>query len=213
MAKLAETTYRDVNIGLANQFGVFAAKMGIDVYQVIEASNSQPYSHIHQPGIAVGGHCIPVYPRLYLWNDPDATVVRAAREANAAMPDYCVGVAKRAYGDLSGAHAVVLGACYRGGVKETAFSSVFSTVDALKVEGAIVTVHDPMFSDEELRSLGFEPHALGSDVDLAVLQCDHAEYVDLSTNDIPGVKVIVDGRHQLDPAAFPDAKFLVVGKA
>src|ERR1035437_4161393 len=125
MAKLAETTYRDVNIGLANQFGVFAAKTGIDVYQVIEASNSQPYSHIHLPGIAVGGHCIPVYPRLYLWNDPDATVVRAARAANAAMPAYCVGLAKGAYGDLSRARAVVLGASYRGGVKETAFSGVF----------------------------------------------------------------------------------------
>ena len=58
--------------------------------QVIEACNTQPYSHIHQPGIAVGGHCIPVYPRLYLWNDPAATVVRAAREANAAMPEYAV---------------------------------------------------------------------------------------------------------------------------
>ena len=66
MAKLAETTYRDVNIGLANQFALFAEKAGIDVHRVIEASNSQPYSHIHQPGIAVGGHCIPVYPRLYL---------------------------------------------------------------------------------------------------------------------------------------------------
>ena len=54
---------------------------------MIEAGNSQPYSHIHQPGIAVGGHCIPVYPRLYLSGDPDATIVRAAaREANAAMP-------------------------------------------------------------------------------------------------------------------------------
>ena len=50
MAKLAETTYRDVNIGLANQFAAFAARDGIDVYQVIEASNSQPYSHIHRPG-------------------------------------------------------------------------------------------------------------------------------------------------------------------
>ena len=66
LAKLAETTYRDVNIGLANQFGVFAAKHGIDVHRVIEASNSQPYSHIHRPGIAVGGQCIPIYPRLYL---------------------------------------------------------------------------------------------------------------------------------------------------
>ncbi len=71
MAKLAETTYRDVNIGLANQFARFADTVGIDVQRVIEACNSQPYSHIHQPGIAVGGHCIPVYPRLYLSTDPE----------------------------------------------------------------------------------------------------------------------------------------------
>ena len=213
MAKLAETTYRDVNIGLANQFGVFAAKTGIDVYQVIEASNSQPYSHIHLPGIAVGGHCIPVYPRLYLWNDPDATVVRAARAANAAMPAYCVGLAKGAYGDLTGARAVVLGASYRGGVKETAFSGVFATVEALKAEGAIVTVHDPMYTGVELRSLGLEPHTLGTEVDLAVLQSDHAQYRHLGAKDIPGVKVIVDGRRILDPGAFPDAQLLVVGKA
>ena len=90
MAKLAETTYRDVNIGLANQFGKYAAANGIDVYKVIDACNSQPYSHIHRPGIAVGGHCIPVYPRLYLWTDPDATIVRTAREANMTMPQYCV---------------------------------------------------------------------------------------------------------------------------
>jgi nucleotide sugar dehydrogenase len=212
MAKLAETTYRDVNIGLANQFAIFAAKQGIDLYQVIAASNSQPYSNIHRPGIAVGGHCIPVYPLLYLWNDPDATVVRSAHEANVAMPAYCVGLAKGAYGDLSGARAVVLGASYRGGVKETAFSGVFPTVDALRAEGATVTVHDPMYSDDEIRALGFEPHTLGSDVDLAVLQSDHVEYSDLSAKDIPGVKVIVDGRRILDAGAFPDARLLVVGK-
>jgi nucleotide sugar dehydrogenase len=213
MAKLAETTYRDVNIGLANQFGTFAAAHGIDVYQVIEASNSQPYSHIHRPGIAVGGHCIPVYPRLYLWNDPSATVVRSAREANAAMPAYAVGLARGAYGDLSGARAVVLGAAYRGGVKETAFSGVFPTVDALQAEGAIVTVHDPMYRDEELRTLGFVPHALGSSVDVALLQADHLEYKDLADTDLPGVKVVVDGRHHLDPSVFSTAKVLVIGKA
>lgn len=213
MAKLAETTYRDVNIALANQFGVFAARTGIDVYQVIEASNSQPYSHIHRPGIAVGGHCIPVYPRLYLWNDPDATVVRAARQANAAMPAYCVGLARGAYGDLSGARVVVLGASYRGGVKETAFSGVFATVEALVAEGANVSVHDPMYSGDELASLGFQPYSLGTQVDVALLQSDHAEYYDLAAKDIPGVKVIVDGRRVLDAAAFPDAVLLVVGKA
>jgi UDP-glucose/GDP-mannose dehydrogenase family, UDP binding domain len=149
-----------------------------------------------------------VYPRLYLWNDPDATVVSAAREANAAMPAYCVGLAEGAYGDLSGARAVVLGASYRGGVKETAFSGVFPTVEALKAEGATVTVHDPIYSDEELRSLGFEPHTLGSDVDLAVLQSDHAEYRRLSAKDIPGVKVIVGGRRILDDAAFPGSSDL-----
>ena len=90
LAKLAETTYRDVNIGLANQFARYADSIDVDVAKVIDACNSQPYSHIHRPGIAVGGHCIPIYPRIYLWNDPAATVVRAAREANAAMPAYAV---------------------------------------------------------------------------------------------------------------------------
>ncbi|GAA2493665.1 nucleotide sugar dehydrogenase [Terrabacter carboxydivorans] len=213
MAKLAETTYRDVNIGLANQFAVYAQKAGIDVYQVIEASNSQPYSHIHRPGIAVGGHCIPVYPRLYLWNDNDATVVRAAREANAAMPAYAVGLARGSFGDLSGARVVVLGASYRGGVKETAFSGVFGTVQALIDEGATVTVHDPMYSDEELAALGFVPHELGSAVDAAILHTDHVEYRTLAADALPGARVIVDGRNILDSAAFPDADVLTIGRA
>lgn len=213
MAKLAETTYRDVNIGLANQFGVFAAKNGIDVFQVIEASNSQPYSHIHQPGIAVGGHCIPVYPRLYLWNDPDATVVRAAREANAAMPSYTVGLAVGASGgSLEGKKAVVLGAAYRGGVKETAFSGVFATLEALREAGAKVAVHDPMYTDDELRDFEWEPYNLGEPVDIAVLQADHASYRELSAGDLPGVKVVVDGRRVLDATRFPSATFLVVGR-
>ena len=142
LAKLAETTYRDVNIGLANQFARFAAGAGVDIYQVIEASNSQPYSHIHRPGIAVGGHCIPVYPRLYLWKDPEATVVRAAREANAEMPAYTVGLAEHLHGrPLAGARVAVLGAAYRGGVKETAFSGVFATVAALRAKGAVCLLY------------------------------------------------------------------------
>ncbi|TWP35912.1 nucleotide sugar dehydrogenase [Leekyejoonella antrihumi] len=214
MAKLAETTYRDVNIGLANQFGAFAAKNGIDVYQVIEASNSQPYSHIHRPGIAVGGHCIPVYPRLYLWNDPDATVVRAAREANAAMPAYTVGLAAGAAGgDLRGKAAVVLGASYRGGVKETAFSGVFATVDALNATGAEVLVHDPMYSADELAKFGWKAYEFGQPVDVAIVQADHASYADLSSSQLPGVSVVVDGRKILDPSKFDGARFLVVGQA
>lgn len=213
MAKLAETTYRDVNIGLANQFARFAADNGIDIYEVIEASNSQPYSHIHRPGIAVGGHCIPVYPRLYLFNDPNATIVNAARAANAAMPQYTVGLLEGAHGSLSGQRVVVLGASYRGGVKETAFSGVFPTVKELAVRGAVVTVHDPWYSDEELAALGFRAHSMGDEVDAAVIQADHAEYRSIGPRDLPGVRTLIDGRNVTDPGSWPGVTHRVIGRA
>jgi nucleotide sugar dehydrogenase len=211
MAKLAETTYRDVNIALANQFAIFAETANIDIAKVITASNSQPYSHIHQPGIAVGGHCIPIYPRFYLWNDPSATVVRAAREANAAMPAHAVSILKAEIGSLTGKKVVVLGISYRGGVKESAFSGVFGAVAALKAEGAIVTVHDPMYTDAESERLGFTPHHLGAAVDGLILQADHSEYKALSASDFPGLQAIVDGRRTLDASRFPTIAFRVIG--
>jgi nucleotide sugar dehydrogenase len=213
LAKLAETTYRDVNIGLANQFAIFAEANGIDVHRVIDASNSQPYSHIHRPGIAVGGHCIPVYPRLYLWNDPSATVVRAAREANAAMPAHAVSLLESVHGSLDGARVVVLGAAYRGGVKETAFSGVFPTVDALRAAGAEVLVHDPMYSDDELRGFGWEPFHRGDAADAVVVQADHAEYRGWSEADVPGARSVVDGRRILDPALWAGATVASIGTA
>lgn len=213
LAKLAETTYRDVNIGLANQFARYASTAGIDVYQVIEASNSQPYSHIHQPGIAVGGHCIPVYPRLYLWTDPEATVVSAARAANAGMPDYTIGLLEGAYGDLTGAKVAILGAAYRGGVKETAFSGVFGAVEALTARGATPVVHDPLYTDEELTRLGFTPYHLGEPVDAAVVQADHAEYRALGAADLPGVKAFIDGRRVSSAEQWPGIPYRVIGKA
>ena len=167
---------------------------------MIEACNSQPYSHIHQPGIAVGGHCIPVYPRLYLHNDPDATVVRAAREANAGMPEYAVRRLEEAYGDLTGAKVAVLGASYRGGVKETAFSGVFPVVAALRQRGAHVAVHDPMFTDAELAEFGWEPYHLGEPVDAVIIQADHAEYRTLALDQFPAAKTLLDGRHMLESA-------------
>lgn len=213
MAKLAETTYRDVNIGLANQFAQFADTAGIDVYKVIEACNSQPFSHIHRPGIAVGGHCIPVYPRLYLSTDPDASIVRTARNANAEMPAYTVGRVAEMLGDLAGQRVVVLGAAYRGGVKETAVSGVFPTVDELKKRGAVVTVHDPLFSEEELAAYGFTAHTLGDPVDVAILQADHAMYRELTAADFPGIKLIADGRNYTDPAKWAGTPRIVIGAA
>jgi nucleotide sugar dehydrogenase len=211
MAKLAETTYRDVNIALANQFAKFAEGANIDIAKVIAASNSQPYSHIHQPGIAVGGHCIPIYPRFYLWNDPSATVVRAAREANAGMPEHAVSILSSELGTLQGKSVAVLGISYRGGVKESAFSGVFPTVSALEKSGAKVLVHDPMYTDEEITSLGFTPYKIGQSVDGVILQADHAEYKKLTSSDFPGVKALVDGRRSLASDNFKGVAFRVIG--
>ncbi|MFI0352783.1 nucleotide sugar dehydrogenase [Actinomadura sp. 9N407] len=210
LAKLAETTYRDVNIGLANQFARYADKVGVDVNEVIEACNTQPYSHIHKPGIAVGGHCIPVYPRMYLWNDPDATVVRSARDANTAMPEYAVGLLADAYGDLTGAGVLVLGAAYRGGVKETAFSGVFPAVEALRERGAVPYVSDPMYTVAELQALGLPPHR-DEPVTAAIVQADHAAYRALGPADLPGVKVLVDGRRITEPDRWAGVERIVIG--
>jgi nucleotide sugar dehydrogenase len=210
LAKLAETTYRDVNIGLANQFARYADTLGIDVNLVIDACNTQPYSHIHRPGIAVGGHCIPVYPRLYLWNDPTATVVRAAREANAGMPSYAVDLLAAAVGDLKGRSVLVLGAAYRGGVKETAFSGVFPTVEELKARGATPYVSDPMYTSEELVAHGL-PAWEGQAVDSAIVQADHAEYRSLTPAELPGVEVVVDGRRVTDPERLGTIRRVVIG--
>ncbi|WP_195224766.1 nucleotide sugar dehydrogenase [Schaalia turicensis] len=213
MAKLAETTYRDVNIGLANQFAVYADKVGIDIERVIDACNSQPYSHIHRPGIAVGGHCIPVYPRLYLSTDPDASIVRTARSYNATMPEYVVSRAESMLGSLAGLRVAVLGASYRGGVKETAFSGVFATVDALRARGAHVAVHDPMYSDDELRGFGWEPYHLGADAcDCAIVQADHALYRALTPADCPRIRLLLDGRRVTSPELWAGVPRVVIGE-
>ncbi len=212
LAKLAETTYRDVNIGLANQFARFAGEHGVDIYQVIEASNSQPYSHIHRPGVAVGGHCIPVYPRLYLAGDPDATIVRAARHVNADMPRYTVSLLEAAVGGLAGRRVVVLGAAYRGGTSDTVLSGVFPLVAELTARGAEPCVHDPYVGVDQLRAVGLVPYERGDAAAAVVVQTDHAEYRGWGSGDVPGVTVVVDGRNVTDPDRWPGATHIVLGK-
>ena len=213
MAKLAETTYRDVNIGLANQFALFAEKVGIDVHQVIEASNSQPYSHIHQPGIAVGGHCIPVYPRLYLSGDPDATVVRAAREANAAMPAHVVGRLAERLGDLAGLRVAVLGAAYRGGVKETAFSGVFDTVRALRGPGRRADRARPDVLRRRARARwASQPYHLGERGRRGRRPVrPRASTPTCAPDDIPGARLVLNGRPGLRLDLGGEPEVVVVG--
>ncbi len=209
LAKLAETTYRDLNIAFANELARHSDALGLDVDRVIAAANSQPFSHIHRPGVAVGGHCIPVYPRFYLAGDPGARLPAAAREVNAAMPAYAIDLLTGAAGGLTGERVLVLGVAYRGGVKETAFSGALALRDELAGRGAVPVAADPLYDDRELRALGFEPWD-GGPVAGAILQADHAEYRELSGADLPGARAVVDGRGVLDAARF-DVPVLRIG--
>jgi UDP-N-acetyl-D-glucosamine dehydrogenase len=215
LTKLAETTYRDVNIALANEFARHAEEIGVDIGPVIEAANSQPYSHIHRPGVAVGGHCIPVYPRFYSSVDRIARIPAVAREVNEAVPARVVDILVREMGTLAGKRVVVLGAAYRGGVKETAFSGVFPLVDALRNAGALPLVHDPLYSEDELDHLGLAVYTTGESCDAAILQADHAEYTDLRPADLPGCHVMFDGRRFLngDRWTVDGVRYLRLGTA
>lgn len=212
LAKLAETTYRDVNIALANQFAIHAEEIGVDVYQVIEACNSQHFSHIHQPGAAVGGHCIPVYPHLYLSGDPGATVVSSSRAANKAMPEHLVRRVEKEIGGLGKKRILILGLAYRGAVKESAFSGTWDLVDLVSKRGGLPLVHDPLYSDDELTKLGLVAHRLGEECDAVILHTNHEEYKDLRAEDLPGAIFIADGRNLVSEELKSKVKTYVLGK-
>lgn len=153
-AKLTGITYRDANIGPVNQFAVYTGKAGSDAECVIEAHNPQPYSHIHHPGIAVDRHYIPVYPCLYLSTDLNAPVVRTVCTFGTTIPVCVVGRVIGVLDLLKGLCVVVLGASYCGKTKETAFSDVFPTVEALHEAGTEVLACGPTYINEELVGFG-----------------------------------------------------------
>ncbi|MDX6676091.1 MAG: hypothetical protein QOE31_143 [Solirubrobacteraceae bacterium] len=203
LTKLAETTYRDVNIAFANELARYADRLGLDVRAVIDAANSQPYSHIHNPGVAVGGHCIPIYPRLLLAGDPGARLPRVAREVNDAMPAYAVDLLQQALGGtLDGQAIAILGIAYRGGVKESAFSGAAVLRDELRARGARPLASDPLYCDAELEAAGYEPWSANEPLAGAIVQADHHAYRALGPDDVGGAAVVVDGRGVLDVAAF-----------
>ncbi|HEX2844192.1 MAG TPA: nucleotide sugar dehydrogenase [Candidatus Limnocylindria bacterium] len=213
MTKLAETTYRDVNIAYANELAQYAARNGIDVTEVIGAANSQPYSHIHQPGVGVGGHCIPVYPHFLFNGDPELRIPPLAREINESMGAFTIDRIEDRLGSLDGQPVLVLGVAYRGDVKEDAFSSAFRLRDELIAAGARVYAHDPYFDADHLRRLGFEPYDLESpeEVRVAILQAAHAEYAELEPSRLPGIELFVDGRNAIEPSRWTDAGVAYAG--
>jgi nucleotide sugar dehydrogenase len=196
--KLAETTYRDVNIGLANQFAKFADTVDVNIYEIFEAANSQPFSNIHQPGVAVGGHCIPIYPQFYLWNDPSASLVSKARETNKGMPSYFHSKILKHIGGLSGKNVLLLGASYRPNVKELAFSGVFELHKLLTKDGARVEVHDPLFSPDELARVGLKsPQFDTNQIEVIIIHTAHSEYLEFLSqkNNFKSLIAIFDGRN------------------
>ena len=196
--KLAETTYRDVNIGLANQFAIYADKIKVNIYEIIESANSQYFSHVHQPGISVGGHCIPVYPQFYLWSDTSATIVEEARTTNTYMPRYAVERMMNVLGDLNGKKILVLGLSYRANVKESAFSGCFELNTELKNYGAKIEVIDPLFSDKEIEDLGLKYYSgKNTEVDGIIIHTNHMEFTSILKTPFPNCKVIIDGRNFL----------------
>lgn len=213
--KLIETTYRDVNIALANEYARYADTRGLDVVAAIAAANTQPYSHIHDPGVGVGGHCIPVYPYFLFANAEDGSaqefasrqhlqLPRSARGINDSMADYAIQRIESTTGSLAARSVLILGVAYRGNVRETAFSSAKLLQEALLERNAHVYAHDPLFSENELHSLGYEPLVpeLEKQVEVIILQSNHRIYQTFDFTRFPQCRVVLDGRRALHRATI-----------
>jgi len=202
LTKLVETAFRDVNIALANEFAVYAAARGIDVHEAIAAANSQPQSMIHEPGVGVGGHCIPVYPYFLMQDaDPDELhLSRAAREINDGMASYATSLLAQQLGDLRDREVVILGLAYRADVKEAAFSTTLRLLDELQRQDARVALHDPLFTDAEIAATGARPIALDDigRVDAIIVQAYHSAYRELPDSFFCRARVVLDGRAAMD---------------
>ncbi len=206
-SKLADTTYRDVNIALANEFANYADRIGVDLTEVIAAANSQPYSHIHQPGIGVGGHCIPVYPHFLLDRAPELSLVARAREVNDGQVDVAIAALASSLGSLDGVGVLVLGLTYRHGVKELAYSRALPLIERLRKAGARVLAHDPLLTDDEVARTSAEPWTWGAaapGVRAVVNQTPDPRWSDLDAGWFPELKLVLDGRNSLDRPALPD---------
>ena len=209
-SKIAEGVYRDVNIALAGELARYADSIGVDVTEAIEAANSQPYSHIHKPGVGVGGHCLPVYP--YFLPEGALRMPDAARKINDAMAGYGVAKLEEAIGSLRGKDVLILGLAYRANAKEASHSSTVLIAKALEERGARPLVHDPLFSPEEIRALDLEAvTALPAPCDAIVVQAWHDEYHNLDLAAFSGCRAVLDGRNVLERAAVEAAGMLYIG--
>lgn len=199
LSKLSEGAYRDLNIALANELAQVADIHGVDINQVIQAANSQPYCHLHTPGTGVGGHCIPVYPRFLMQGEGPSSLSARGREINDAMPAYAVQRVEQLLGDLAGKRVLVLGLTFRPDVAVTPHTNAVDLLREFAAKGAIVEGHDALLSEAGVRELGFEPAREPlSGYDVAVVHARHRAYSALTWREV--APLLVDARNAFDRA-------------
>lgn len=190
MSKLLENTYRAVNIALVNELKILCHKMGLDVFEVIEAAGTKPYGYQpFWPGPGVGGHCIPLDPFYLSWKARDfeqgVRFVELAGELNWLMPQYVVErttAALNALGKpLNGARVMILGITYKADVEDMRESPALPIIDRLLKAGAEVCYHDPYVSvipptrkyTFDLESTELTPETVAAQ-DAVILIADHS---------------------------------------
>ena len=217
LSKLFETIYRDVNIGLANEFALLCEEIGVDYLETMRAANTQPYSHLHSTGVGVGGHCLPVYPYLLTSEtyalDAKLRIVLDARKINDLMPRHVAKLASdglRVCGkSLKRAKVAVVGISYRPNVKETRFSPSLDLISILKKRGARVISFDPLFNASEMESMGLtsEPTLRRAieKADCVILTVAHNEFKDMDTIELAARMskqgLIIDCTGTVDPVS------------
>jgi len=187
LVKLLENTFRAINIGLANEVALMCHKLGLDVWEVIEAAATKPYGFMKfLPGPGLGGHCIPVDPTYLSWKmkslNFSARFIELATEINGHMPDH---VAERV-GDLlneerlpvNGSRILVLGVAYKPDVSDMRESPALDVIKLLRGKGGNVSFHDPHVTELDLdgttlKSVDLTDEVLSS-ADIVVIVTDHS---------------------------------------
>ena len=222
--KLVEGLYRDVNIALANELAIFCENIGIDYWEVKEAANSQPFSHLHKPGIGVGGYCIPVYPWLLTQTAIDKGINMnfplLGRYTNEKMPKYSINRIMSIIGNKRKLTALILGLSFRGNVADNRISPTYDIVNELIKNKIKVKVHDPFFNYDPILpkevKLSDELDKVISGTDIIIIATDHDEYKEINEDYIIKKSrkkpMIFDGRNILNKDNFKILKLVTIGK-
>jgi UDP-N-acetyl-D-glucosamine dehydrogenase len=183
LTKLLENIFRSVNIALVNELAMLTDRMGIDIWEVVDAAASKPYGFMRfEPGPGMGGHCLPVDPFYLSWRarefDMATEFIELAGKVNQQMPYHCVAKAQRALNDrgmsVKGARIAVVGVSYKPGVGDVRESPALKIIALLRDLGAEVLYHDPHvpgLPELALTSTPFE--GLLADTDLALIVTAH----------------------------------------